>query len=314
MGVMTNSWEALDHKLKPEYNQVGGHEGVGEVAKLGPGVDETDVIKVGKRVGVKWVAGVCGRCEACYQGAESCCPNQKISGYFTPGTFQQYVLAPANYATPIPDGLDSADAAPMLCAGLTTYSALRKSNTQPGDWVVISGAGGGLGHLAVQIAARGMNLRVIAVDAGHKDEFVKKCGAEHFFDVLKLDGTQLAEKVKEVTGGRMAKAVIVCTAANVAYEQGLGLLGFNGTLVCVGIPEHKREPIKSADPAKIVMTQLRIVGSAVGTQWEALQVLDMAARGQIKSSHRIEKLENLTKVFEEMEGGKLQGRVVLDLQ
>ena len=202
----------------------------------------------------------------------------------------------------------------MLCAGLTTYSALRKAKCEPGDWVIISGAGGGLGHLAVQIAAKGMNYRVIGLDAGHKEAFVKKCGAEHFFDVTKLSDKELEEKIKEVTGQLKAKAVIVCTAVNKAYAQAVNLLRWNGTLVCVGIPEHNPEPIQSAYPAALVMQQLKIVGSAVGTQWEAKQVLDMAARGLIKSSHKTAKLEDLTEVFKEMDEGKLQGRVVLEFK
>lgn len=167
--------------------------------------------------------------------------------------------------------------------------------------------------MAVQIAAKGMNYRVIGLDAGHKDEFVKKCGAEHFFDITKMKDEELFEKIKEVTGGG-AKAVIVCTAVNKAYEQALNMLKFNGTVVCVGIPEGDMVPIQSAFPAAMVMKQLRIVGSAVGTQWETLRVLDMAARGLIKSNHRTDKMENLTEIFKEMETGKLQGRVVLDLE
>ncbi len=197
-------------------------------------------IKVGDRVGIKWVAAVCGACEACREGADACCFNSKVSGYYTPGTFQQYVLSQATYVTPIPDDLKSADAAPLLCAGLTTYSALRKANANPNDWVVISGAGGGLGHLAVQIAARGMNYRVVGIDAGEKEDLVKKCGAEHFFDVTKFKDDELASKIKEITNGG-AKAVIVCTAVNKAYAQAVNFLKFNGTRkYSVGAVHRKR--------------------------------------------------------------------------
>jgi alcohol dehydrogenase, propanol-preferring len=111
-------------------------------------------------------------------GADACCTNGKISGYYTPGTFQQYALAPATYVTPIPDALASDLAAPLLCGGVTVYSALKKSRAQPGEWVVIPGSGGGLGHLALQIGSRGMGYRMIGIDVGEKEKLSKECGAE----------------------------------------------------------------------------------------------------------------------------------------
>ena len=107
---------------------------------------------------------------SCLENDDNTCANQKISGYYTPGTFQQYVVTSASYATPIPNDLPSADAAPFLCAGLTVYSGLKKAELTSGNWVVISGAGGGLGHLATQYASRAMGLRAIAIDHGSKEE------------------------------------------------------------------------------------------------------------------------------------------------
>lgn len=124
----------------------------------------------------------------------------------------------------------------MLCAGVTTYAALRKSNAKSGQWVVISGAGGGLGHIAVQLAARGMAMRVIGIDAPAKKQLVMDCGAEHFVDLTAHDDQSIAEEVIRLTGGLGANGVIVCTASNKAYAQGLDFLRFNGTLVCVGMP------------------------------------------------------------------------------
>lgn len=116
--------------------------------------------------------------------------NQKISGYYYPGTFQQYAIGPANYVTPIPEGLDSAAAAPLLCAGVTVYAALRKSGAQSGQWVVIVGAGGGLGHLGVQVGSRGMAYRVIGIDHGSKEKLVMDCGAEAFLDITKFSSDE----------------------------------------------------------------------------------------------------------------------------
>ena len=230
------------------------------------------------------------------------------------------MLAPAHYVTPIPDGLPSDVAAPLLCGGVTVYSALKKARVQPGDWVVIPGAGGGLGHLALQIGSKGMGLRMIGIDAGSKEKLAMECGAEHFFDVTKYDkgeeGTKkLAEDVKKVTdNGLGAAAVVVCTASNAAYAQGLEFLRFNGTMVCVGIPEGNMVPIANATPSKLLATQLNVVGSAVGSRKEAIETMEMARRGVVKTHFRIEKMDKLTEVFEEMGKGELQGRVVLDLQ
>lgn len=311
MGVMENSWRGLPYPTQP--GQVGGHEGVGIVHKLGPG-SESGRVKVGDRVGIKWIAYACGSCPACHEQRDGVCFNQKISGYYYPGTFQQYALAPANYVTPIPDALSSEDAAPMLCAGVTTYSALRKSDAKSGQFVVIAGAGGGLGHLACQIGSRGMALRIIGIDHGSKEKLVKDCGAEHFIDITKFDDKTIAEEVKRLTGGLGASAVIVCTASNNAYAQALDFLRFGGTLVCVGMPEGDSQPIAKAFPAAMVAMEHNIKGSAVGNQREALEVLDMASRGIVKTNLRVEKMDQLTSIFKEMSEGKMQGRVVLDLQ
>ncbi|KAH6714915.1 chaperonin 10-like protein [Leptodontidium sp. MPI-SDFR-AT-0119] len=311
IGIMENSWRGLPYPT--QAGQVGGHEGVGIVQKLGPGA-EVGNIKLGDRVGVKWIAAACGACAACYEGADGVCFNQKISGYYYPGTFQQYVVGPANYVTPIPPALSSADAAPLLCAGVTTYSALRKSEAKSGQWVVIVGAGGGLGHLATQIGSRGMALRIIGIDHGSKEVLVKDCGAESFIDITKFDDTAIGEEVKRITGGLGASAVIVCTSSNKAYGQALGFLRFGGTVVCVGMPEGEMVPISTAFPALLVSKQTKIVGSLVGNQREAIELLDLASRGIVETQYRSEKMENLTEVFKEMSEGRIQGRVVLDLQ
>lgn len=255
--------------------------------------------------------------EPCQAGADGLCFNSKVSGYYTPGTFQQYALGPANYVTPIPDGLGSAEAAPMLCAGVTVYSALKRSNARPGQWVIISGAGGGLGHIAVQLASKGMGLRVIGIDHGSKAELVKASGAEHFVDITQFPtddkGDALTKHVHSLADGLGAHAAVVCTAANAAYAQALPLLRFNGTLVCVGIPEHEPKAIASAFPFSMVNKHWTITGSAVGNRTEAIETLKFAARGIIKAHYRVEKMDALTSVFQEMAEGKVQGRVVLDL-
>jgi len=279
------------------------------VQKLGPG-SEIGTVKLGDRVGIKWAAAMCGTCMPCRNGFDGHCTMFKVSGYFTPGTFAQYALAPANYVTSIPEKLGSADAAPLLCAGLTSYSALRKCGANSGDWVVISGAGGGLGHLAVQIGARGMAYRIIGLDHGSKEALVKDCGAEHFLDITKFSSSEdLAKEIQKLTDGQGAASVVVCAGVNAAYAQGLGMLAFGGTMVCVGIPDGERKEIGNAFPANLVGSQKRIVGSSIGSQREAIEILAMAARGVVRTHYRLDKLENLTEVFQEMEENKMEGRV-----
>lgn len=307
-GIMMNSWSQLPFPT-PE-GQVGGHEGVGTIVKMGPG-SEAAAVKVGERVGIKWLSGICGSCTCCLAGMDGQCKNQKISGYYTPGTFQQYVLAPANYVTPVPDGLDSAAAAPMLCAGVTTYSALRKAGAQSGDYVVLLGAGGGLGHIAAQLGSRGMGYRIIGVDSPGKEDLVRSSGAEHFLPHTL--GKDLPGRIKDLTDGLGASAVIVLTAANSAYAQAVELLREGGTLVCVGIPEGAAVPIAGAMPQFLVAKALKIVGVAVGDRREAIETMDFARRGLVTTHYRTAKMYELTDVFRDMEEGKVQGRVVLDL-
>lgn len=173
------------------------------------------------------------------------------------------------------------------------------------------GAGGGLGHLAVQFSARGIGHRVIGIDHSSKKDIVLESGAEHFIPV---DGTEsLVDAVTALTGGHGAHAVVVCTANNNAYGESANLLRFGGRVVCVGIPEGDVVPMKSASPGLLVGKALTIVGSAVGTRKEAIETMEFAARGIVKTHYRTEKMENLTEVFQQMHEQKLQGRVVLDL-
>lgn len=249
--------------------------------------------------------------EPCHAKSDGLCFNQAISGYYTPGTFQQYVLGPASYVTPIPDGLSAPEAAPMLCAGMTVHSALRRARTQPGQWIVVSGAGGGLGHIAVQLASRAFGLKVVGIDSGSKKDFVLESGAKHFVELGDADAT--AAHIKNQCDGLGAHAVMVCTASNAAYGQAMRLLRFNGTLVCVGIPEGTESLIAGTSPNALIDGQLTVTGSAVGTEEDVVAMLDYAAKGIIKTHIRVQPMETLPDLFEDMADGKLQGRVVLDL-
>lgn len=168
-----------------------------------------------------------------------------------------------------------------------------------------------LTHGQVQYSARGIGHRVIGIDHSSKKDLVLDSGAEHFIPV---DGTEsLAEAVKAVTGGHGAHAVVVCTAHQGAYDESVNLLRFGGRVVCVGIPEGDMKPIASANAGVMVGKALQIVGSAVGTRKEAIEAVEFAARGIVKTHYRVEKLDKLTDVFKEMDAQKLKGRVVIDL-
>lgn len=198
----------------------------------------------------------------------------------------------------------------MLCAGVTVYSALRKSTVQSGQWVVLLGAGGGLGHIAAQMASRAMGMRVIGVDADSKKQLVLDSGAEHFVGLSEGD---TVKKVTELTNGLGAQACIVLTAANGAYAVAPQMIKFGGRVVCVGLPEGDMQPIATAFPQMLVAKEQSIVGVAVGNRREAIETLELASRGLIKTHYRVEKMDKLTDVFNEMHEAKLQGRVVLDL-
>ncbi|KAF7552066.1 hypothetical protein G7Z17_g4585 [Cylindrodendrum hubeiense] len=305
---MKNSWNLP--VLVPD-TQVGGHEGVGTIVQMGDGSDMYG-FGMGDRVGVKWLRETCGTCAYCLAGDDGLCAKQSASGLFQPGTFQQYVTAPARYLTPIPAKLSSEVAAPMLCAGMTSYAALRKSNAKPGNWMVVLGAGGGVGHLVTQLAAKAFGQRVIGIDQASKEKLVKESGAEVFLDVATQSGDVLAEVTRH-SEGLGAHTVIVCAASNAAYSQGVGFLRPGGTLIGVGMPGGDPTPIATAMPSLIVQKQLKIVGSILGNRQDAIDVLELAARGVVTVHYEIRGLGSLTQTFEDLESGALTGRAVLDL-
>lgn len=235
------------------------------------------------------------------------CPNCKLSGYTVDGTFSQYVVSYVHHVTPIPEALDSAGATSILCAGVTTYKALKISNTHVGDWVVILGAGGGLGHLAVQYA-REMGLKVIAVDSGdEKEKMVKELGATAWVDFAKTK--DLVGDIKTASYGLGPHAAICAAASATAYQQALQYLREGGTLVCVGMVD------KSMDLTSFwtVYKSIRIQGSYVGNRQDAVEALDIAAAGKVKVRFELKKIGDLKEIYEKLEAGKIAGRVVLEM-
>lgn len=215
-------------------------------------------------MGIKYAAAACLSCVNCLQGGETTCTSTeyKLSGFYYPGTFQQYAVSPANYVTPIPPSLtDLAAAAPLMCGGVSVYAALKRAEVKQGDWVIVSGAGGGLGHLAVQYA-KVMGGRVLGVDTGGKETLVRELGAEEFVDFTAFRSDEaLAAKVKEITGGG-AQIVLMCAASARAYASGMLWLGFRGKLCCLGIPEPGSEPALAANVLAMVGMETTIMGES----------------------------------------------------
>lgn len=289
-----------DWPVKPKLPFIPGHEGVGYVAALGAGVAS---LREGDAVGVPWLHSACGECEYCLTGWETLCPRQQNTGYSVDGGFAEYLLAPAAYVGRLPDSVDFLQAAPVLCAGVTTYKGLKETDTKPGDWVVISGVGG-LGHLAVQYA-RAMGLHVAAVDvAEEKLELARELGAELTVNCASEDP---AEKIQEATGG--AHGVLITAVSPPAFRQGLGMLRRGGTCVLVGLPPGDF-PAPIFD---VVLKRLTVRGSIVGTRKDLQEALQFAAEGKVRSAVEAQPLEAVNEVFDRLRRGEVRGRVVLQL-
>ncbi|KAH8170410.1 alcohol dehydrogenase groES-like domain-containing protein [Sarocladium implicatum] len=286
--------------------QVGGHEGIGVVIKQGQGVTYPDT---GSTVGISYAADACLSCENCLLGGETTCTASKISGYFTAGTFQQFIVAPARYVIPIPQGLEPSMAAPLMCGGLSVYASLKRATVRPGAWVVVCGAGGGLGHLGIQYA-KAMNARVVALDTAAKRQLCMDLGANVFFDFAAYDEPQkLTDEVLDATGGG-ASVVLMCTSSSRAYAQAMAWLGFRGTLACLGIPKEDLLVPRIID---MITKETRIIATKAGNRLEAQECLQIAAQGGIKVETQIRRMDELTEVFNELESGHIQGRAVIDL-
>ncbi len=290
-----------DWPVKPVLPFIPGHEGAGNVVALGPGVT---TLKEGDRVGVPWLHSACGACDPCITGWETLCPSQQNTGYSVNGGYAEYVVAPAAYVGRIPDRMSFVDAAPILCAGVTTYKGIKETEARPGQWIVISGIGG-LGHVAVQYA-RAMGLHVAAVDVGDdKLELARSLGAEVAVDAHRTD---CAAEVQRLTGG--VHGALVTAVSPGAFRQAIGMLRSGGTCVFVGLPPGEF-PTPIFD---VVLKRLTLRGSIVGTRMDLKEALEIAADRSIKPTVELQPLAGINEVFSRMREGTINGRIVLDMQ
>ena len=292
-----------DWPVKPTTPFIPGHEGAGTVVAVGEDVTR---VKVGDRVGNAWLASACGECEYCETGWETLCPNQKNSGYAVDGSFGQYMIVDSRYCPVIPDGVDMAAVAPILCAGVTVYKGLKRTDTKPGEWVLISGIGG-LGHIAVQYAVA-MGRRVAAVDVDDaKLDLARRHGAEVVVNARTEPDP--AAKIAELTGGGVHGALVTAVNAH-AFPQAVGALRRGGTVALVGLPPEKF-PL---DIFTTVLFGLTVRGSIVGTRKDMEEALDFFARGKIDPTFTIRQMADINAIFGEMEAGAIDGRVVIDMR
>ncbi|KAF2019100.1 GroES-like protein [Aaosphaeria arxii CBS 175.79] len=270
-----------------QKGQIGGHEGIGEVIAQGTGVKTP---QVGSKVGIKFAADACLACSNCLEGGETSCAEAKISGYYTPGTFQQYCISTARYLSPIPDGLDLAAAAPLMCGGVTVYTALVRSHVRNGDWVLVSGAGGGLGHLAIQYA-KALGARVLAIDHGSKKQFCQSLGADEFLDFTMFqEDKDLSNAVLQITSGG-ARIGLMCSSSPRTYANALSWLGFRGHLVCLGVPEVEGSLTPSI--GEMINNEITISAIKAGNRREVQECLQIAASGAVKTHYELRKLDDL---------------------
>ena len=290
-----------DWPVKPTVPFIPGHEGVGEVVEIGEGIHH---LKVGDKVGVPWLYSACGHCDHCYAGWETLCKEQQNSGYSVNGSFAEYCLADGEYVGVIPEGVDLLEIAPILCAGVTVYKGLKMTEAKTGDWLAISGIGG-LGHVAVQYA-KTMGYNVVAIDVDDsKLELAQKLGADVGINALKQDVKE-AVMAATVDG---CHGVLVTAVSPKAFEQAVQIIRRGGTMVLNGLPPGKFD-LSIFD---MVLEGITVRGSIVGTRLDLKEALEIAARGKVKAHISVEPLENINDIFDRMEAGKIDGRIVIDM-
>jgi alcohol dehydrogenase, propanol-preferring len=274
-----------------------GHEVVGRVVELGANVKH---LTQGDRVGVAWLHATCGECGPCREGRENLCRKAVITGVMVDGGYAEYMVARASHALRVPEGLTAEQAAPLFCAGLTVYRALKSAGVGPGQRVGIFGVGG-LGHLAVQIAkAWGADVVALDVDAP-KLELARTLGASQTLNAASPDDIKSLRK----QGG--VNVAVVTSAAKAAYDTAFKCLAPGGTLSVVGLPA---EPL-TFPALGLVGIEARIVGSSVGTREDMRAVLELAAQGKLRCLTETQPLGEVNAVFERMRRGQINGRVVL---
>src|SRR6478609_8690656 len=289
-----------DWPVKPTPPFIPGHEAVGIVAELGPGVTE---VALGDRVAMPWLGYACGTCDYCVSGWETLCLEQKNMGYSIDGGFGEYAVAYGRYVVKVPDGLDPFDAAPLTCAGVTTYKAVKVAGTRSSDLVAVFGVGG-LGHLAIQYAAIAGG-RVIAVDlVDEKLELARELGAEFTVNAAKEDPVEAIQRL-----GGVDQAIALAVSPK-SFEQAYRSLKRGGTLVFVALPADNDVTLPIFET---VLNGITIVGSIVGTRKDLREVFELHAAGKTKVIRETRSLDDVNEAIADVEAGRVAARIVFGM-
>src|SRR6266851_2023081 len=281
-----------------EYPRVPGHEVAGVIDAVGPGVAGW---QPGQRVGVGWNGGYCGYCDHCRRGDFFACVRGQITGVTYDGGYGEYMIAPASAVALMPAELPPVEAAPLMCAGVTTFNALRNSGARSGDVVAVLGIGG-LGHLGVQFAAK-MGFKTVAIARGKdKGAFAKKLGAHHYIDSQASDP---AAELNKLGGAQVVIATVTHAGAMTAV---LGGLAPNGVLIVIGAAG----PL-SVDPILLITGCRSVKGWYSGTSIDSQDTLEFSTSADVHSMNEIFSLERAAEAYERMMSGKARFRVVLDI-
>ena len=277
-----------------------GHEGIGIVKEVGPGVTS---LNVGDRASVAWFFQGCGHCEYCISGNETLCRRIKNAGFTADGGMAEECIVTADYAVKVPDGLDSAAASSVTCAGVTTYKAIKISNVKAGKWIAIYGLGG-LGNLALQYAKNVFNAKVIAIDVNDEQlKLAQQMGADMVINPAKEDAATL---IQEKLGG--AHAAVVTAVAKAAFNSAVDAVRAGARIVAVGLPPEAM----SLNIPRLVLDGIEVVGSLVGTREDLAEAFQFAAEGKVVPKVAKRPIEDINAIFHEMEQGKITGRMVVD--
>ena len=280
-----------------QYPRVPGHEVAGIVDAVGADVA---VWSVGDRVGVGWHGGHCGHCDPCRRGSFVLCQQGQIPGISYDGGHAEYMLAPAVALARIPDGLSAAEAAPLMCAGITTFNALRNSGARAGDLVAVLGVGG-LGHLGVQFAARS-GFRTVAIARGKdKEALARQLGAEHYVDSETQDPAQELVRL----GG--ANVVLATVTSGKAMTAAMGGLAIDGTFIVLGAAH---EPLE-VSPLLLIGGRRSVKGWPSGSSIDSQDTMAFCARTGVRSMNELFPLERAAEAYDRMMSGRARFRVVL---
>jgi D-arabinose 1-dehydrogenase-like Zn-dependent alcohol dehydrogenase len=281
-----------------QYPRVPGHEIAGVLDKVGSGVTEW---KTGQRVAVGWHGGHDGTCESCRRGDFVTCKNAQVPGISYDGGYADYMIAPIEALALIPEQLSAIEAAPLMCAGITTYNALRNSGARPGEVVAIFGMGG-LGHLGIQFAAKmGFNTVAIGRARDKEEELVKKLGARQYIDNKSQNAVDELNKL----GG--AKVILAVVPSGKAMTEILGGLAVNGKFVIIGVSD---EPIE-IPPTLMILGRRSLIGWPAGTSIDSQDTLSFSAVSGVRSMNEVFPLDRAAEAYDHMMSGKAKFRCVL---